>query len=172
MLQQYTKIKGTKKDFNSYRGVFRTTSLRNIMDRLIYIDEYQGVDDSLTDCNVGSRRQRNIRDNLFVMNAIMNASREGTDNACDIMVYAVEKCFDSLWLSECINDLFEAGVTNDNLCLLYYSNKSARFAVKTPSGVSKRFTINNTVMGWPKVHNCHGQIGKASLWRSKPSLQI
>ena len=140
------KNKGDKKDFNSYRGVFRTTSLRNIMDRLIYIDEYQGVDDSLTDCNVGSRRHRNIRDNLFVMNAIMNASREGTDNACDIMVYDVEKCFDSLWLSECINDLFEAGVTNDNLCLLYYSNKSARIAVKTPSGVSKRFTINNTVM--------------------------
>ena len=146
MLQQYTKNKGDKKDFNSYRGVFRTTSLRNIMDRLIYIDEYQKVDDSLTDCNVGSRKHRNIRDNLFVMNAIMNASRKENENACDIMVYDVKKCFDSLWLSECNNDLFEAGVNNDKLCLLYYSNKNARIAVKTPSGVSKRFTINNTVM--------------------------
>ena len=140
------KNKGDKKDFNSYRGVFRTTSLRNIMDRLIYIDEYQTVDDSLTDCNVGSRRHRNIRYNLFVMNAIMNASKKENENACDILIYDVEKCFDSLWLSECINDIFEAGVNNDKLCLLYHSNKNARIAVKTPSGVSERFTINNTVM--------------------------
>ena len=71
------KNKGDKCDFNLYRGVFRTTLLRNIMDRLIYIDAYQGVDDSLTDCNVGSRRGRNIRDNRFVSNAVMNASRKG-----------------------------------------------------------------------------------------------
>ena len=59
------KNKDDKSNLNSYQGVFRTTSLRNIIDRLIYMDEYQGVDESLTDCNVGSRRSRNIRDNLF-----------------------------------------------------------------------------------------------------------
>ena len=101
------KNKGDKSSFDSYRGVFRTTSLRNILDRLIYVDEYEGVDQSLTDCNVGSRRNRNIRDNLFVMNAVMNASRGGSDSPCDINVYDVKKCFDSLWLSECINDLYE-----------------------------------------------------------------
>ena len=84
------KNKGDKKDFNSYRGVFRTTSLRNIMDRLIYNDEYQGVDESLTDCNVGSRRNRNIRDNLFVMNAVMNVCKRGEDSPCDINVYEVK----------------------------------------------------------------------------------
>ena len=66
------------------------------MDRLIYNDEYQGVDKSLTDCNVGSRRNRNIRDNIFVMNAVMNACKRGEDSPCDINVYDVKKCFDSL----------------------------------------------------------------------------
>lgn len=116
------------------------------MDQLIYNDKYQGVDKSLTDCNVGSRRNRNIRDNLFVMNAVMKACKGGEDSPCDINVYDVKKCFDSLWLSECINDLFEAGLDNDKLCLLYYSNISASIALKTSSGMSERFNINKTVM--------------------------
>jgi hypothetical protein len=49
--------------------------LRNILDKLLYIDLYETIDGSLSDCNVGSRKRRNIRDNLFVVNAILN---EGT----------------------------------------------------------------------------------------------
>ena len=41
--------KGDKSDFNSHRGVFRTTTLRNILDRLIYEDEYYTVDENLSD---------------------------------------------------------------------------------------------------------------------------
>ena len=140
------KNKGDRNVFDAHRGVFRTTTLRNILDRLIYNDEYSTVDSNLTDCNVGSRKKRNIRDNLFVMNAIMNASKQGVDEPCDICVYDVRKCFDKLWMSECINDLFEAGLTSDKLCLIYYSNKTARIAIKTPSGISERFSIYEKVM--------------------------
>ena len=140
------KHKGDKNDFDSYRGVFRTTTLRNILDRLIYEDEYHTVDDNLTDCNVGSRKKRNIRDNLFVINAIMNSSKKGDDEACDVCVYDVRKCFDSLWMFECINDLYESGLKNNKLCLIFHSNKNARVAIKTPSGLSDRFTINKKVM--------------------------
>ena len=101
---------------------------------------------NLTDCNVGSRKKRNIRDNLLVMNAIMNLSKKGIDKPCDICVYDIYKCFDSLWLEECNNDLFEAGLTNDKLCLLYYQNKTARIAINTPSGRTDRVGIHNTVM--------------------------
>jgi hypothetical protein len=76
----------------------------------------------------------------------MNASRKGNDSACDICVYDVRKCFDTLWLAECVNDLFEAGLTNDKLCILYYQNLSASIAVKTPHGTTERFNIQNIVM--------------------------
>ena len=125
------KNKGDKSDFNSHRGVFRTTTLRNILDRLIYEDEYYTVDENLSDCNVGSRKKRNIRDNLFVINAIMNSSKKGDDEPCDVSVYDVRKCFDSLWMVECINDLYESGLKNDKLCILYYSNINARVASET-----------------------------------------
>ena len=64
------KNKGSKKDFENYRGIFRVVTLRNILDKLIYNDEYPTIDANLTDSNVGARQKRNIRDNIFVINAI------------------------------------------------------------------------------------------------------
>ena len=76
------------------------------MDRFIYIDKYGTIGQNLTDCNVVGRKKRNIGDNSFVMNAVMNSSKRGTDEACDICVYDVPKCFDTLWLSECVNNIY------------------------------------------------------------------
>ena len=39
------KHKGSHKEFNSYRGVFRVTVLRSILDRLTYNDSYFSIDD-------------------------------------------------------------------------------------------------------------------------------
>ena len=50
------KPKGSHKDFNNYRGVFRVTVFRSILDRLIYNDNYHIVDEHLTDGNVGARK--------------------------------------------------------------------------------------------------------------------
>ena len=86
------KNKGNRNKFDSHRGVFRTTALRNIMDRLLYIDEYGTIDQNLTDCNVGCRKKLNIGDNLFVVNAIMNSSKKGVDEACDVSVYDIRTC--------------------------------------------------------------------------------
>ena len=68
------KNKGLKQHFDNHRGIFRTPVLRNILDKLMYNEEYDIIDSNLTNCNVGARRGRNVRDNLFVINAIMNQS--------------------------------------------------------------------------------------------------
>ena len=66
------KQKGKKQDFNNYRGIFRVTIIRSILDKLIYNDEFDNIDKHLTDSNVGARRGRNIRDNIFILGAISN----------------------------------------------------------------------------------------------------
>ena len=85
------KNKGLKKHFDSYRGIFRTPVLRNILYKLIYDDEYENIDENLTNCNVGSRKRRNIRDNLFVVNAIANASKQNPKEATDLNVCRLKK---------------------------------------------------------------------------------
>ena len=102
------KRKGSRNDFEFYRGIFRVTVFRSILDRLIYNDEISNLDSNLTDSNVGARKQRNIRDNIFTMNAILNSIAKEKDEAIDVQIYDIEKCFDSLWLQEVINCLFDA----------------------------------------------------------------
>ena len=140
------KNKGSRKDYNQYRGAFRVTIFRNILDRLIFNDEYQTIENNLTDSNVGGRRGINIRDHIFVLNAIINSVKKGNAEACDITVNDVEKCFDALWVQECMNTLFECGLNNDKLVLLYEETKSAMIAIKTSSGITQREHIENIIM--------------------------
>ena len=112
----------------------------------IYNDEYSNIDINLTDSNVGARKQRNIRDNIFVMNAIINSMSKENGEALDCQVFDVEKCFDSLWLHEVINCLYEAGLRNDKLPLLFLENNNAKVAVKCNNELSSRVSIKNIIM--------------------------
>ena len=67
------KLKNSRNDYENYRGVFRVCIFRSILDRLIYNDEHNNIDNNLGDSNVGARKGRNIRDNIFVINAITNS---------------------------------------------------------------------------------------------------
>ena len=57
----------------SHRGIVKLNILRSILDRPIFNDEYEGIiDKNLIDINVGGRKERNIGDNIFVNNAVLN----------------------------------------------------------------------------------------------------
>ena len=51
-----------------------------------------------------------------------------------------------MWLAESINDIYDAGMRNDKLCLLYQSNKNAKIVIKTSSGTTNPISISNKVM--------------------------
>ena len=84
-----------------------------------------------------------IRDRLY---AIQNSVIKGGQAPIDVDIYDVKKCFDSLWVEECINDLFEAGLQNDKLNLLYLMNQNAQVAIKTQFGITERKDIQNIIM--------------------------
>jgi hypothetical protein len=138
--------KKSKKDFENYRGIFRVQVLRSILDRLIYNDSYYTIDSNLTDGNVGARKQRSVRDNIFVIGAITNSVVNGKQAPIQVQVVDVIKCFDKLWLQDCINALYEAGINNDQLNLLYIENKNAQIAVKVNGKLSSRINVSDVVM--------------------------
>ena len=74
--------------------------MRSILDKLIYNDEYCTIDENLTDSNVSARKGRNIRDNIFVVGAIVNNVVRRKLKGIDISIYDIENCFDKLW-SKC-----------------------------------------------------------------------
>ena len=87
-----------------------------------------------------------MREHLFVINAIINSVKRGPEDPVDIGVFDVNKCFDSLWVEDCINDMFEAGLRNDKLPLLYIMNQNANIAIKNSWGLTERTNIRNIIM--------------------------
>ena len=99
-----------------------------------------------SDCDVGDRKKRTIRDNLFVVNRIIKSVVEKDAKPIDIEVIDISKSCDSLWLKECLIDLYEDGLTNNNLNLLYEGNIECFLALKTHNGHTQRIEINEIVM--------------------------
>ena len=83
-ISSFYKNKGSKDDLNSDRGVFIVVKLRSILDKLIYNDEYNIIDQNMSDSNIGGRKGRNIRDHLFVINAILNDASKSKKEDIDI----------------------------------------------------------------------------------------
>ena len=138
--------KKARNNYENYRGIFRISVLRSILERLVYEDSYQVVDSNLTDGNVGGRKNRSARDNIFVMGAVTNSVINGQSKPIQAQVMDIKTCFDKLWLKSCINSLYENGLKNDQLNLLYIENINAEVAVKVNNGLSQRFPVNNVVM--------------------------
>ena len=57
-----------------------------------------------------------------------------------------KQMFDSEEAPICLNALCEAGVKYDIFALICETNKSATFAVKTPSGITHKTSIYNKIM--------------------------
>ena len=78
--------KKSKQDFSNYRGIFRVSTLRSILDRLIYNSNYETIDSNLSDGNVGARKRRGCRDNIFVLSAINNSVLNDKSDPIQIQV--------------------------------------------------------------------------------------
>ena len=78
------------------RGIFVVSVLRMILDSLIYEEKYPEVDKNMSDSNIGARKDRNIRNHLFVVYGVINSVLNGSDSCMDIQIYDVVKCFDAL----------------------------------------------------------------------------
>ena len=83
---------------------------------------------------------------MFVINAVLNEVVNGpNNNALDLQIFDVKKCFDKLEYVDTMNCLFTASVQNDKFILVPNSNKECEVSVKLPWGSKTRSTILNNV---------------------------
>ena len=138
------KGKGSKKELVNERGIFVVSILRSILMRLIYSDYYSILDHSMSDSQIGARRGKNIRNHLWIVHGVISdVTSTKSKKAVDIQIYDYKQCFDSLWLQECLNDFYMAGVQDDKFALLYNINANVNIAVRTPVGT--RENIHNVI---------------------------
>ena len=130
------------------RGIFILMVLKKMRDKFMYFNNYDGIDKNMSDSNVGSRKGRNIKDHLLILHGVINSVIRGNAECIDIQVYDLEQAFDSLWLQDCLNDVFDTlpiENRNDKLSLLHESSQTNLVAVNTPAGLTDRANLPNIV---------------------------
>ena len=102
----------------------------------------------MSDSNIGSRKNRNINDHLLIMHGIVNAVVKGNEECIDIQVFDLEKAFDSLWLEDCMNDMYDSLMEenrNEKLALLYMMNHKNLVGIRTREGLTERINTPDIV---------------------------
>ena len=142
------KNKGSRLDLDNDRGIFILTALKKILDKLIFFDKFDDIDDHMSDSNIGARKGRNVKNHLFIIYGIINSVIKGREPCIDVQIYDLEKAFDALWLEDCMLDAYDS-LSKENrdekLALLYESNKENLVAVNTAVGLTDRINIPKIV---------------------------
>ena len=90
------KGRGEITELDSDRGIFIVSIFRYILMRLIYKDKYAIIDKSMSDSNIGSRKKKNIRNHIYVVNSIIqHVLNKKANEPIDIMVLDYKQMFDS-----------------------------------------------------------------------------
>ena len=140
------KGRGPKTELVNERGIFIVPILRNILMRLIYMDYYPLLEKSMSDSQIGARKGKNIRNHLWIIHGIItDVNSTKSKKPVDMQVYDYKQCFDGLWLQECLNDFFKAGLSDDKLAVLYNINKNVNIAIRTPVGKTDRKSIFDVI---------------------------
>ena len=118
------------------RGIFILPVARNILDRLLYLDKYSYIDSGMSDSNIMARKNKNIKNHLFVVYGIINSILKEGKHCIDILIYDLIQAFDGLWLEDCLNVIFDSvpkEQQDDKLALIYETNKNNLLAKQSES---------------------------------------
>ena len=129
------------------RGIFRVSTLRFILMRLIYNQKYPEIDKNISDCQMGARKRKGCRNNLFIVNGIIHDIMSSKKKKPAVLLITdYKQMFDAIFLEQAINDIYDAGLSDDNLELIYQANKKVDMAVNTPDGLSERKCLEDVVL--------------------------
>ena len=65
--------------------------------KMLLDDNYNTLDNYMSDSQVGGRKDRGIRDHLFIINGIIHEHFKSKTNPISIQIMDYSCCFDSLW---------------------------------------------------------------------------
>ena len=97
------------KTFNNYRSIFVVPILSLIFEKLLKNRVTPCLEQNMTPFQTGAVKGKGITDNLFILRGVIDNSKY-LQKEIWITFNDTEKYFDSFWLEDCINLLYENGV--------------------------------------------------------------
>ena len=138
---------GSLIELKNERGIFRVEIVRSILMRMIYDTKYPSIDRKMSDSQMGGRKGKGCRNNIFIINGIIHDVMKAKNSKPALLqIYDYAQMFDSIYLKEAISDVFDNDFNDDMLPLVYKANQEIHMAVNTPCGLSERQKLENIVL--------------------------
>ena len=110
VIQTIMKRIGSKRKLGNYRGVYRGVFLvptaRFIFEKLLKNRISPHLEQNMTKFQTGGVKGKGVVDNLMILQSIIDHAKYLVQELW-LTFYDIEKCFDSLWLEDCINSLWK-----------------------------------------------------------------
>ena len=114
---------------------------------MIHERSYEKVASTMTDSQIGARMKKSVRNHIFILNSIISdVLSSKKKKPINLNVMDLSQMFDDEDISICLNALYEAGVQDNTLALIYEANKTNVTCVKTPNGLTEKTHIYEKVM--------------------------
>lgn len=94
----------------------------------------------MSNLQCGGKKNRSTADQLFVLRAILDYNKY-LNNEIYLIFGDIEKCFDKLWLKDCINELHAMNMNSSEVLNLYEMNREVRVVINTPLDITDEVTI-------------------------------
>ena len=148
--------KGSKKLLVNKRGIFLTSVLAKVMEKLIKA-RINPNRKQVNPLQAGSTKNRSCADNNFMLRGVLNHAKY-LNKPVYLLAYDYTQCFDSLWLEDCLLSLWDLGVSNQLISMIYKMNHYANVTINTPHGQTSRIAVERlvkqgTVLG-PDLCSC------------------
>ena len=127
----------------SQRGIFLVNIISKVYE-LVKITQNDKNNRNMSEMQVAGRKERSAMDNLIITNTIIENQRAQKLNTYIFFADAV-KCFDKLWLKECLLEMYKLGYDPNTFKILYEMNKETDIIIRTPVGNTNSIQIKEVV---------------------------
>ena len=115
--------------------------------KVFFIRKLDMINSNMSESNIGGRKDKSCINIIWILNGIIHDQLSSVKNPpIVIQQYDFAQMFDGMKLSEALSDLFDSGIQDDTIHLLYEANKEVAVRVKTPFGLTEEVVLEEVIL--------------------------
>ncbi len=126
------------------RGLFLTEIVSKVYERVLKNRNALRIRGYISDLQTGGVKHRSTCDNHILVSETIRKQRQLNKKTYIVYGDAV-KCFDKLWLRDCLVELYKADCFPTDIQMIYSMNKDTIIEVVTPSGSTEKVEVGEIV---------------------------
>ena len=135
---------GNKSNISESQGRIFLVNIISKVHELVKITQKGNSNRKLSEMQAAGRKKRSPKDNLIIMNTIIENQRAQKLKTYMFFADAV-KCFDKLWLEDCQLETYNLGYDPNTPKILYEMNKETDIIIRTSVGNTDNIQVNEVV---------------------------